>query len=77
MKAYYLAFSYPDGHVEEIEEVFSSLNGAVDYGMNLLNQVQATEVQKKGSSTAGKHAYFTVLEDEGGSKKIIYTSHKE
>ena len=60
MAAYYLMFSYPDGHVEEVEQSFSSLEAAIDYGNNLLNQVKATETFKKGSKTSGK-AHFDVL----------------
>ena len=73
MAVYYISFSYPDGHVEEIEETFNSLKGAVDYGFNLLNQVQVTELYKRGSGTTGE-AYFSVREVEDGNRKVVYNS---
>ena len=73
MAVYYLSFSYPDGHIEEVEETFQSLNDAVNYGMNLLNQVNATEDYKKGSKTKGQ-AHFDVLLVDGEKRAIVYQS---
>ena len=46
---YLLTVSYPDGHVEEINEEFQELKPAVEYGLDLLNQVRATEQFKDPS----------------------------
>ncbi len=73
MATYYLSFSYPDGHVEEVEEVFTSLDAAIAYGTNLLNQVGGTEQFKKGSRNHNK-AHFEVLKVEGDVRQIVYKS---
>lgn len=73
MALYYLSFSYPDGHVEEIQETFSSLDAAIAYGTNLFNQVGGTEQYKKGSRNHNK-AHFEVLKVEGDVRQIVYKS---
>lgn len=76
--AFNLSFSYPDGHVEEIEQPFASLESAVRYGENLYNQVRATELMKKqGVSSVNMGAYFLVEEVTYGSRKIVFDSRVE
>ena len=75
MKAYVLNFSYPDGHIEEIDESFATLESAIRYGDGLLNQVQATERMKKaGVFSASNKAYFTVDLVDLESRKTVYHS---
>ena len=76
MKTFAIVFTYPDGHTEEIEELFSDLKEAIEYGSNLLNQVHQTEeVKKEGKFDEEKsEANFAVVEIEDGNKKIIYAS---
>ena len=75
-KVYTVEFFYPDGHVEELEEMYSSFERAKQYGLDLLNQVQATE-QFHGSKVRfndrGK-AYFLIIEHEEESRKTIFDS---
>ena len=44
MKSYYkVSVTYPDGHTEEIEESYDSLEKAKEFGDNIVLQVQNTE----------------------------------
>ena len=42
-KNYKVVFVYPDGHLEEIQDLFKTGREALDYGNNLLAQVNSTE----------------------------------
>ena len=77
MTRYTLSFSYPDGHIEEIEEIFVSLQSAIDYGNGLLNQVKATEIYKKGSLRGRNKPYFTILEMSEEGTKVAFNSAKQ
>ena len=75
MKSYFVSFTYPDGHTEDIDEVFASLERAVEYGKSLLNQVGATETFKKaGIRSKNNRAYFIVLEEDMEHRKIVFNS---
>ncbi len=76
MKTFAVIFTYPDGHSEEIEEIFSDLKAAIEYGSSLLNQVRQTEeIKKEGMfDEQSGEASFAVIELEEGKKKIVYTS---
>lgn len=77
-----ITFSYPDGHVEEIDQVFNTLEDAKDYGFNLLNQVGATEIHKGktykdafgGNEGEAQPAFFIVSKYEGGKVKRVFIS---
>lgn len=77
MKAYYVSFQYPDGHVEEIEEVFVTVEKAVSYGNALLQQVQATERFKRGGNHSAKDARFVVNAKDGNESELVYDSFKK
>lgn len=74
MKFYKINFSYPDGHVEELEDLFRSLEAAVDYGNSLLNQVRATEITHGGSTHDPNNAFFAVYEYDGNNHAVVYRS---
>ena len=80
MDAYYkVNVSFPDGHVEEIEDIFPSLEAAQAYGNNILNQISSTEPyhnSKKdifGEKTKFK-PYFEVLVVVDNNSKIVFKS---
>ena len=69
-----LVVYYPDGHVEVIEETFVSVEKAKEYGVNMLNQIKATEsyhADKHGILGGSKRhkAHFEVC--EVGSHKVV------
>ncbi|MCR4562876.1 MAG: hypothetical protein K5694_06730 [Bacilli bacterium] len=76
MSAYFLTFTYPDGHAEEIEEVFPTLKDAVSYGDSLLNQVRVTESMKKAGRNSGdaEEPSYIVKEVKDGKRSIVYRS---
>ena len=75
MTTYYVTFSYPDGHMEEIEQTFNSRGEAIEYGASLLNQVRATEATKKqGLDSEIGLAYFLVYEVTDGQRRLIFNS---
>ena len=72
---YELMISYPDAHVEIIEETFPSVEAAVTYGKSILNQIKATEAYhaNKGDilgEKVHKKPYFEVSEKD--SHKVVY-----
>ena len=73
---YRVTISYPDGHIEELEEVFNSLEEAKRFGDAYLAQVKATETHKKRSylEDGPKDPYYMVMEHRDGSRKIIFES---
>ena len=76
MKTFAVIFTYPDGHTEEIEEIFSELKAAIAHGTNLLNQVRHTEATKKAGVFGEKSGEpsFAVVQVTDHKKKIVYTS---
>ena len=40
---YQVIISYPDGHVEQIEETFDTLDAAKSFGVSMINSIKATE----------------------------------
>lgn len=74
MESYTISFTYPDGHVEDIEQDFVSTKAAVEYGVNLLNQVRATEVSKRGSTHDIGEPYFVVHKIDENGRKIVFNS---
>lgn len=75
MTTYYVTFSYPDGHMEEIEQTFNTRGEAIEYGASLLNQVRATEATKKqGLDSEIGLAYFLVYEVTDGQRRLIFNS---
>ena len=75
MTTYYVTFSYPDGHMEEIEQTFNTRGEAIEYGASLLNQVRATEATKKqGLDSEIVLAYFLVYEVTDGQRRLIFNS---
>ena len=76
--AFSLSFSYPDGHVEEIDQTFATLDSAIKYGESLFNQVRATELMKKqGVSSPDIGAYFLIEEVTYDSRKLVFDSRKQ
>ena len=78
-KYFKLEFVYPDGHIEEIFDVFHSEEKAKEYGNSLLVQVQNTEGVKRPESDSlsfkkkGK-PYYMVYEYEGEEGRLIFES---
>ena len=71
MTNYTITISYPDGHLEELEEIFVKLEKAIEYGKRYLIQVYGNESFKRGASG---EAYFTVVEHSESGGKIVYDS---
>ena len=72
---YELLISYPDTHIEVIEETFSSIEAAKEYGKNMMNQIKATEPYhaNKGDilgERIKKKPYFEVSEKD--THKVVY-----
>lgn len=74
MESYQVSFTYPDGHVEDLDQDFVSVKAAVEYGVNLLNQVRATEINKVGSKHSVSKAYFVVRKIDENGRKIVFNS---
>ena len=77
-----LEMTYPDGHVEEIEQEFSSVEEAKKYGYGLLAQIGQTEKYHyahgdyKGIQARGK-AKFMVLRKTRDGSEVAFDSTKE
>ncbi len=74
MSEFTVSFSYPDGHVAELEETFSTLEKAKEAAENMLNQVRITESLKKTGvgSRRGKPFYF--IYEIGDMRELVCES---
>lgn len=83
MVVYYkVTISYPDGHLEEIEEDFYNLEKAIDFGEKYISQVYGTESFRGNSLDEGnffhkKEPYFFVDSHGEGESKIVFDSRKD
>lgn len=80
-KYFKVQISYPNGQVEEIEEVFLTLNAAKAYGNNLLIQVVPNEnyhetLLDEFEEVQRQDAYYFVIEVEEDKKELVYDSRK-
>ena len=77
---YKLVFVYPDGHIEEFDEIFRDEKKAIEYGESLIAQVQGTEGVMKpngGGLFASKRKrkpYFMIVSVEEGTYHLVYES---
>lgn len=69
--------SYPDGHIEIIEESFYSLDQAREYGKSMLNQIAATEAFHQGKDDGSleprrlQKPYFEIYKKVDGSRELV------
>lgn len=79
-KNYKLVFVYPDGHIEEIDNLFSDLDSAKMYGETLLGQVYNTESfintgdDEEFGFSKKIDPYFMVVELGGKKYRLVYES---
>ena len=80
-KYYKVVFVYPDGHIEEIEETFSTGTEALEYGNSLIAQVENTEGVFRGSDDDDEFGfkekidpYYMILEVKGKKYRLVYDS---
>ena len=68
-----LLVSYPDGHIEIIEETFYVLEKAKEYGESMMNQIAATEQFHSGSLSPRKlqKPYFEVYRVAEGERELV------
>lgn len=78
MTYYKLIMTYPGGRVEEVDETFSTLEAAVEYGRQLNIQAQAnTEYRDKGSFFVKKtKSSYVVVKHDDNESKIVFDSSK-
>ena len=73
MEQYYIVeVSYPDGHVEEIEETFNKGLDALEYGKNMLAQI--TQTEQFHADGEKKEPYFVILVVKGKKRTIAFDS---
>ncbi len=79
---YNLDVTFPDGHIEEIEEQFTTIDAAKNYALHLLTQVGATEKYHyahgdyKGIQPRGKASYM-ITEKTSDGTVIVFDSRKD
>ena len=67
-----LLVSYPDGHIEIIEENFYTLEKADEYGEGMLNQIYATEQFHKGTDAPRlRRPYYEVYRIIDGERMLV------
>ena len=82
-KLYKLVFVYPDGHIEEVENLFNNGKDALEYGNNLLGQVVNTEgvFHPSGENEFGFKKkidpYFMIIEINGKKYHLVYDSRMD
>ena len=80
-KFYKITFVYPDGHIEEVDEIFYGGQEALDYGNNLLGQVAHTEkvLNRRAigdifEERKSGEPYFMIIEHKGKNRRLVYDS---
>ena len=67
--------SYPDGHIEIIEEQFYTLDSAREYGESMMNQIAATEqFHSGGDDLEPRHLqkpYFEIYQKVNGERELV------
>ena len=69
--------SYPDGHIEIIEETFYALEKAKEYGDSMLNQIAATEAFHQGKDDGSleqrrlQKPYFEIYKKVDGLRELV------
>jgi len=78
MALYRVIMTYPGGRVEEVEDTFSTLEDAKDYGRQLTLQAQAnTNYRDKGDFFVKEtNPYFIVTRKEGAESSIVFDSRQ-
>lgn len=72
-----LLISYPDGHIEVIEETFYNLEKAKEYGEGMMNQIAATEQFHDGKDDGSlksrrlQKPYYEVYKVGDGSRELV------
>ena len=72
-----LLISYPDGHIEIIEETFYVLEKAQEYGVSMMNQIAATEQFHQGKDDGSftprrlQRPYFEVYRVSEGNRELV------
>ena len=70
---YIVEFSFPDSHIEELDQAFEDLESAVRFGNGMLIQVKDTERFRRFDEDKRK-PFFMVYEVCGGARKLVYQS---
>ena len=74
-ESFELLISYPDGHVEIIEETFATLEKAKQYGENMLNQISVTEkFHKNGDDILAprlQKPHYEVYRKSEGKRELV------
>ena len=69
--------SYPDGHIEIIEEAFYTLEQAREYGKSMMNQIAATEAFHQGEDDGSleprrlQKPYFEIYKKADGNRELV------
>ena len=73
-KTYRVVITYPDGHIEEVQEHFKNGADALEYGNSILAQIPNTERYRSPFDDDKKEASFVIVEVYNNKQKIVYTS---
>ena len=78
MPYYKVTMTYPSGRVEEVEDTFSTLEKAKEFGQQLIVQAQANSKFRDNGLFFKKKTkpYFVVFEKEGKESNIVYDSRQ-
>ena len=78
MPYYKVTMTYPGGRVEEVEDTFSTLEKAKDFGQQLILQAQANSRQRDTGAFFKKKtkAFFVVYEKEGKESNLVFDSRQ-
>ena len=69
--------SYPDGHIEIIEETFYALEKAREYGESMMNQIAATKTFHQGKDDGSfeprhlQKPYFEIYKKIDGKRELV------
>ena len=83
MTHYKVEISFPDGHIQEFEEVFHKKEAAIDFAAGVLAQVSVTERYHHRKNRDDfdfeepTKPYFFVYQIEGFERELVFDSRKD
>ena len=81
MVEYRVLMTYPNGKVEEIQEVFAGLDEARQYATRLLNQVgfnsSFKDVLEDDNGRKNVKPYFVITAKKDGESMIVFDSRQK
>lgn len=72
-----VVFVYPDGHIEDIQEVFNNVDDAKAYGDRMVGMVYQTEEFHGGFGFRKRKPYYMIVEIKEKERVMVFDSRNQ